>query len=461
MVRQIESTTRENRQKRPKRPPYVLIFFLPLVALFSSFVSVSSAHAELRVEMTRGVVEPIPIAIPVFYGSNGNEAQYGRDIAQVVSNDLVRSGLFSAIDPKAYVQDADSLLIQPRFADWRVLNAQALVVGKIEGETDGRLKVEFRLWDVFGEQQMVGLAYHTVPGNWRRVAHIVADAIYKRITGEEGYFDTRIVYISESGPANNRMKRLAIMDQDGENNRILSDGRALVLTPRFSPTAQQITYMAYYNNRPRVYLFNIDSGQQQVLGDFANMTFAPRFSPDGQHVIFSLSDGGNSNIYTMDLRTRRVQQLTNHPSINTGPCYSPDGQYITFESDRGGSQQIYVMRANGSDVQRITFGKGSYGTPVWSPRGDLIAFTKPSTKGDFYIGVIRPDGSGERELASAFHAEGPTWAPNGRVLMFFKDLPSGRGKNVKMYSIDLTGYNEREVPTPTDASDPAWSPLLP
>lgn len=434
-----------------------------LCLLFALIMPLPLAHADIKVDITKGVVEPIPIAIPAFYGASANEAQYGRDIAEVVSADLVRSGLFSAVDPHSFVQDASSLLVAPRFADWRVLNTQALVVGKIEAQSDGRLKVEFRLWDVFAEQQMTGLAYFTIPTNWRRVAHIVADAIYKRITGEDGYFDTRIVYVSETGPANNRTKRLAIMDQDGENNRILSDGRALVLTPRFSPTMQEITYMAYYNNRPRVYLFNIDSGRQDVLGDFANMTFAPRFSPDGNKVIFSLSDNGASNIYTMDLRSRRSTPLTSGSAISTGPCYSPDGQNITFESDRGGSQQIYTMKANGSDAQRISFGSGNYGTPVWSPRGDLIAFTKQHD-GHFYIGVMRPDGSGERQLAEAYHAEGPTWAPNGRVLMFFKDTPTGpggRNRETKLYSVDLTGYNEREVSTPTDASDPAWSPLLP
>ena len=431
------------------------------LALFALLGLAAPAQADVKVDITRGVVQPIPIAIPAFFGATGNEAQYGRDIAQVVSNDLVRSGLFSAVDPRGFLQDSNSLLIQPHFADWRVLNTQALVVGKVEAQPDGRLKVEFRLWDVFSEQQMTGLAYFTIPSNWRRVSHIVADAIYKRITGEDGYFDTRVVYISESGIATKRIKRLAIMDQDGENNRILSDGKAMVLTPRFSPTMQQITYMAYYNNKPRVYLFNIDTGAQTVLGDFDHMTFAPRFSPDGQHIVFSLSNEGNSNIYSMDLRSHHIQQLTNSPSINTAPCYSPDGQYITFESDRGGSQQIYVMHENGSGVQRISFGKGSYGTPVWSPRGDLIAFTKPSTVGNFYIGVMHPDGSGERELAEAWHAEGPTWAPNGRVLMFFKDEPSSTGAKPHLYSIDLTGNNEREIPTPTDASDPAWSPLLP
>lgn len=441
---------------------WMAISFCTLLVTIFLF-GITPAHAEVRVDITRGVVEPIPIAIPSFYGDGGSEAKFGRNIAHVVGQDLQRSGLFGLVDPNSFIQDRASLLVAPRFADWRVLNTQALVVGRVKKQRDGRLKVEFRLWDVFGEKQMTGLAYFTVPNNWRRVAHIIADSIYKRITGETGYFDTRIVYIAENGPGTMRIKRLAIMDQDGENHRILSDGRALVLTPRFSPTMQEITYMAYYNNRPRVYLFNIDTGRQEVLGDFPNMTFAPRFAPNGNSVIFSLSKNGNSDIHTMDLRTRRTKRLTNHPSINTGPSYAPDGKKITFESDRGGSQQIYVMKSNGKGVKRISFGKGNYATPVWSPRGDLIAFTK-QLKGRFYIGVIRPDGSGERLLTEAYHVEGPTWAPNGRVLMYFKDLPTGNGgrnRKAKLYSIDLTGFNEREVITPLDASDPAWSPLIP
>jgi TolB protein len=326
-------------------------------------------------------------------------------------------------------------------------------------EADGRLKVEFRLWDVFGESQMTGLAYFSTPENWRRVAHIIADAIYKRITGEEGYFDSRVVYIAESGPQDRRVKRLAIMDQDGENHRFLTDGNNLVLTPRFSPSTQEITYLSYFNNRPRVYLFNIETGQQEVLGDFPGMTFAPRFSPDGNAVIMSLAKSGNSDIYAMDLRTRSVSQLTDHPSIDTSPCYSPDGSQIVFNSDRGGSQQIYTMNANGSNVQRISFGKGRYATPVWSPRGDLIAFTRID-QGKFYIGVMRPDGSGERLLTEGWLVEGPTWAPNGRVLAFFRQTPGING-TVRLYSIDLTGHNERELITPLDGSDPAWSPLIP
>jgi TolB protein len=418
-----------------------------------------SARAELRIDITRGTVEPLPIAVTDFSAAKPAETQFGRDIAKVVTADLERSGLFRPLNPKAFIQNAASMGTQPRFGDWRVINAQALVQGAVSMEADGRLRVTFRLWDVFAEQQMVGLAYFTIPGNWRRVAHIIADAVYKRVTGESGYFDTRIVYIAESGAQNRRVKRLAIMDQDGETHRYLTDGRNLVLTPRFSPSTQDITYLSYYGGVPKVYIFNIDTGRQEVLGEFPGMTFAPRFSPDGQKVIMSMARDGNSEIYVMDLRTRRVTQLTNHTAIDTSPHYSPDGSQVTFNSDRGGTQQIYVMNADGRNVRRISYGKGRYATPVWSPRGDLIAFTKMQG-GRFFIGVMRTNGGGERLLAEDFLVEAPTWSPNGRVLMFFRQerstkKASGRSR---LYSVDLTGHNEREIVTPQDASDPAWSP---
>lgn len=437
--------------------------FTVLAAALVAFTA-SPARAELRIDINQGRVAPMPIAISPFYGAQSQEGQIGNDVTSVISANLERSGLFRPIDPKAYIQTPEALRNQPpRFADWRSINAQALVHGDVEVQPDGRLKIEFRLWDVYGEAQMEGRVYTTAMQNWRRVAHIISDAIYKRITGEDGYFDTQIVYISESGPLQRRIKRLAIMDQDSANHRFLTDGRSLVLTPRFSPTAREITYLSYVNNKPRVYLYNVDTGQQEILGDFPGMTFAPRFSPDGNRVIMSMSQNGNSDIYAMDLRTHRVTRLTEDPAIDTSPCYSPDGSQIVFNSDRGGSQQLYVMSADGGNVRRISFGSGKYATPVWSPRGDLVAFTK-ITEGDFYIGVMRPDGSGERLLTKAFIVEAPTWAPNGRVLMYFKQAPSdnrGRGGGTHLYSVDLTGYNEREIATPADGSDPAWSGLLP
>ena len=430
-----------------------------LVALVT--VPAHDAEAQLRVDITKGNVEPMPIAIPFFAAVGGGE-EYGRGVATVISDDLERSGLFRAIDRNAYIAEDVSLRVQPRFANWRLINAQALVVGGTRILEKGDLQVTFRLWDVFGQSQLVGLRLTTTPGNWRQIAHRIADAIYKRITGEEGYFDTRVVYVSESGPARRRIKRLAIMDQDGANHHFLTDGKALVLTPRFSPTAQEISYLSYVAGTPRVYLFNIDTGQQEVLGDFPGMTFAPRFSHDGNRVVMSMAQEGNSEIYSMDLRTRRVRRLTRNPAIDTSPSLSPDGRRMVFNSDRGGRQQIYVMDLGASKVRRISFGTGRYATPVWSPRGDLIAFTKIN-KGEFGIGVMRPDGTGERILATGFLVEGPTWAPNGRVLMFFRQprrTDAHTGGAPKLYSIDLTGYNEREIATPMDASDPAWSPLI-
>ena len=434
-----------------------------LTLLIALTLAAAPARAELRVDITKGVAEPIPVAIVDFYAKDPAQTQAGADLASVIRANLHRSGLFAPIDPSAFIQSAAALQLQPRFADWRALNAQALVSGAVELQPDGRLRVEFRLWDVLGEQQMVGLAYFTPANNWRRIAHIISDAVYKRITGEEGYFDTRIVYVAESGPATKRIKRLAIMDQDGANHRFLTDGRSLVLTPRFSPSTQEITYLAYYRNQPRVYLLNIDTGREEVLGDFPGMTFAPRFSPDGRRVVMSLSQDGNSNIYTMNLQTRQVRRITDNPAIDTSPSYAPDEKQIVFNSDRGGTQQLYVMNADGSNVRRISFGKGRYATPVWSPRGDLIALTK-FLEGSFYIGVMRPDGTGERLLSESYLEEGPTWAPNGRVLMFYRQDrmdKSGQGARARLYSVDLTGRNLQIVPTPGDASDPAWSPLIP
>jgi TolB protein len=414
------------------------------------------AAAALHVDVTQGTVQPLPVAIPDFNGSQGAESA-SQNIAGVVRADLDRSGLFKPLDPKAFVDQVKDINVPPNFADWRVINAQALVTGQSVMQPDGRLRVDFRLWDVYGEAQMLGLQYFTAPENWRRIAHMISDAIYQRITGEKGYFDTRIVFISESGPAINRRKRLAVMDEDGANPIFLTRGDYLVLTPRFNPTAQMIAYMSYYGARPRVYLFDLETGRQEMLGDFPNMTFSPRFSPDGNKVVMSLEKNGNSDIYAMDLRTRAITRLTDFPAISTSPCYSPDGAQITFESDRGGSQQIYVMNADGGNVHRISFGGGKNGTPVWSPRGDLIAFTKQAA-GIFHIGVMHPDGSGERILSDGWEDEGPTWAPNGRVLMFSRTLRGGRGSQI--WSVDVTGRNEQKVITPGDASDPAWSPLI-
>jgi TolB protein len=415
------------------------------------------ALAVLRIDVTQGTIQPLPIAIPDFVSVGNVPPDLGKNVAAVITNNLRRSGLFAPVEAAAFIEKIQNIDVAPRFPDWRVINAQALITGRVSREADNRIKVEFRLWDVFAGQYLVGQQYFTQPDNWRRIAHIISDAIYERLTGEKGYFDTRIVFIDETGPKERRIKRLAIMDQDGANVRYLTRGEELVLTPRFSPNSQEITYMAYGRGDPRVVLLNIETGQREIVVDLPGMTFSPRFSPDGQRVAMSLQQGANSNIFVMDLRSKRTTRLTDTAAIDTAPCYSPDGRQICFESDRGGAQQIYIMGADGSNPRRVSFGQGTYSTPVWSPRGDVIAFTK-RTAGSFGIGVMRIDGSGERILTEGFHNEGPTWAPNGRVLMFFRDPGGNAGPN--LFTIDLTGYNEQRVPTPSYASDPAWSPLL-
>ena len=434
------------------------------------FIFPTKSFSLIEVDITRGNLNPLPVAVSSLFSNEQTHSDLkkelkvndlGLEISKVVENNLKQSGLFNPLSKDAFLQKPDIAHLKPRFEDWALIKAQALITGRVIFEDD-KLRVEFRLWDVLAGKEMLALAFTTVSKNWRRVGHIITDKVYERLTGEKGYFDTRIIYVSETGPKTQRIKKLAIMDQDGFNNKYLTLGNELVLTPRFSPTSQMVTYLSYFRNLPRVYLLDIETGIQEVVGDFPGMTFAPRFSPDGNKIIMSFAKDGNSDIYTMDIESRIQQRITNHPSIDTSPSYSPDGKYIAFNSDRSGYQQIYVMKRDGSKVKRISFGNGLYGTPVWSPRGDLIAFTKLH-KGKFYIGVMRPDGEGERLLTENYYQEAPSWSPNGRVLIFYRETKTdddGKGFSAKLWSIDLTGYNERLIDTETDASDPSWSSLL-
>ena len=442
-----------------------IIYSIILAILLST-----QSNALIEVDITRGNLDPLPIAVSPLSADKDTDIKLknkfkidkvGHKIAEVVENNLKNSGLFNPLNKDAFLQKPDIANLKPRFEDWALIKAQALITGKVILK-DEKLRVEFRLWDVLAAKEMMALAFTTVPSNWRRIGHIITDKIYERLTGEKGYFDTRIIYVAEEGPKTKRIKKLAIMDQDGSNTKYLTLGNELVLTPRFNPTNQMVTYLSYFRNLPRVYLLDIETGIQEVVGDFPGMTFAPRFSPDGKKIIMSFAMDGNSDIYTMDLENRIVERITNHPSIDTSPSYSPDGKFICFNSDRSGYQQIYIMRKDGTNVKRISFGKGLYGTPVWSPRGDLIAFTKLH-KGKFYIGVMRTDGTGERLLTENYYQEAPSWSPNGRVLIFYRETKTdseGKGFSAKLWSIDLTGYNERMVKTESDASDPSWSSLL-
>ena len=418
----------------------------------------------LEVTLTEGSVKPTPIAITDFFSDDEVNIKIGKNISTVISNNLERSGLFLPLDNKSFIQDSKSLSNQPRFEDWKVIKAQHLISGKIS-KKDDKISVEFRLYDVLSQKQLLGKKYETSEKNWRRVSHIISDAIFSRITGEGGYFDTRVVYVAETGPKQNKQKRLAIMDQDQANHRFLTDGSYLVLTPRFSPNSQTITYMSYVNrNNPRVFILDIETGQQEIVGEFPGMTFAPRFSPDGKKIVMSYSDPeiGNSEIYILDLATRVSKRITDSHAIDVSASFSPDGKKIVFNSDRSGRRHLYVTDLEGKKTKRISRQSGSYYTPVWSPRGDFIAFTKQEA-GQFYIGVMEKDGLNERMIAKSFHVEGPTWSPNGRYLMYFKEERSGEdgsGGDSSLFMIDLTGFNERRIITPLGGSDPSWSPLM-
>jgi TolB protein len=431
-----------------KRMVKFALLLLSVIVLAAPF-----AEAKITGTNTEGKIDPLPVAIAPF-GADETAAT----ISGVIANDLGHSGYFAPMDPGSYPEQV-GLDSSPGFPNWQQIGARALVVGSVIPD-GGKIRVSFKLYDVNAGQMLISQDLSAPPKLARRLAHRVADQIYKAMTGFDGYFDTRVVFVDETGDKANRIKKLAIMDQDGFNPHNLPVSGNLLLTPRFNPTANEVAFMSYDTGTPRVFIYNIDTNQKEVVGEFQNMSFAPRFSPDGNTIIMSLqSDDGNySNIVEMNLQTRGTRQVTQETSINTAPCYSPDGSQIAFESDRGGTQQIYIMGADGSSPTRISFGQGRYSTPVWSPDGKWIAFTK-NNAGKFAIGVMKPDGSGERILTEGFHNEGPTWAPNSHVVMFFREQ-GGETGGAQLFSVDVTGYNEQRIPTPNFGSDPAWSPRL-
>lgn len=437
---------------------FIKLIIIGMVFLMSKVSILIAETKPLMIEITQGVIKPMPIALSQFTAIGDTTPQYVDQITSVIMADLVGSGLFREIPKSAHVSANTNFNAPVKFADWRVINADALITGSVNIQGD-KLILQFRLFDVFAQKALgEGLQFQASIGNWRRMAHKISDAVYSRLTGEAAYFDSRVVYISEQGPKNARKKRLTIMDYDGANSRFLTDDNDIVLAPRFSPNNEEIVYTSYETGVPKVYLMNVDTLNKRLLDDQPGMTFAPRFSPDGRNVVMSLTDRGNTDIYSVVLATGRKSRLTSGPSIDTAPSYSPDGKQIVFESDRGGRQQIYIMSSAGGDATRISFGKGSYGTPVWSPRGDMIAFTKIN-QGRFHIGVMHTDGSNERLLTASFLDEGPTWSPNGRVIMFFRESAGTNGVP-EIFSVDVTGRNLKRVKTIQNGSDPAWSGLL-
>ena len=449
------------------RAPVLRAVIRALALAAAVFALTGAARAQLEVDVTEGHLDPLPIAIPDFTGESEQAEEAGADIVRVIANNLERSGLFEPLDQDAYIEEIENIDLRPRFSDWRVINASALLVGRVEVGEDGRLLVGFRLWDTAAEQQLLGLQFASVPENWRRVAHKISDALYERLTGETGYFDTRIVYVAEGeGPNGEPTRRLAIMDQDGANPSFLTDRSYMALLPHYSPNAQQITYVSFQGGEATTYLYDLATGRQEALFDMGpglageGQSLSARFHPNGRTIAVGAQRRGQHDIFSFDLRTRQIRQLTTHPADDIEPSFAPDGERIAFSSSRGASSQIYVMGADGAEPQRISFGEGRYTAPAWSPRGDLVAFVKQH-QGRFMLGVVDADGSGEeRILFEGFFVDTPTWSPNGRVILFTRGEPSPNGTQYAIWSVDLAGFNLQRLPTRGAASDPAWSPLI-
>lgn len=417
----------------------------------------------LVVDVEGGMSAPLPIIIPAMPTSAvaqtpaGPTDQLGQKLSQIIDDDLRNTGLFKTMGPNATRAIGYAEVTSPDYAAWGGVVGQALVQGYVRANGNGSLTIGCYLYDMSARTELVRQGFVVTPADWRRAAHKCSDAIYTRLTGEGPYFDSQIVYVAEQGPKGKRRKQLAIMDQDGANHRFLTNGQNIVLTPRLSPQQNAIVYMSYQDRRPSIYVYDMAARSNRLLVSNVNLNFAPRFSPDGRSVLFSMAVSGNTDLYRVSTSGGAPQRLTNAPGIDTGGSYSPDGSRIVFESDRGGTQQLYVMNADGSNQRRISFGGGRYATPVWSPRGDLIAFTRMG--GGFRIGVMNPSGGGERLLTDSWGDEGPTWSPNGRVLMFFRSA-QGSGRP-DLWAVDLTGSTSRKIPTPLDGSDPSWGPIRP
>ena len=429
----------------------VYIFFSFMPSLYS-----------LEINVTNGQVEPLPLAVVSFDAENIEDEEYSSKINDVISNNLKNTGLFKILSEKSYLQSKNEVFLQPNFGDWRLIDANFLVTGKLN-INNKNLNINFKLWDVYQEKLLINKSISGVSfTEWRISSHIISNLIYEAITGEKGYFDTKVVYVAETYTNAAKSKQLAIMDYDGNNHKMLTNGDNLVLTPRFSPDGKNVVFLQYKNNKASVYLMNLISEKINILGNYSGMSFAPRFSPGGKKIIFSLTERGKSNIFVQELESKKKYQITNNKYINTSPYFSPDGKKIVFSSDRAGKQNIYIKKIDNkfSKSERITFGLGNYATPVWSPRGDYIAFTK-SYKKRFFIGLIKENGKGERLISEGYLADGPTWSPNGRTLAFYKIVKKRNDKYVsKLFTIDITGNVEKELKTPYEASDPDWGPSI-
>ncbi len=453
---------------------FALVLATPAMAQDAPAETVSTAPSAVASDDEGGLTgsvtdesawQDLGIAIPAFAtnadvttpANTAGTAALGRELARVITADLRNNGLFRPVGPDRLPRPDYAEITSPRWATWNARSAEMLVHGYVRANTDGRLTVGCYLYDISLRNELVREGWVVQPADWRRAAHKCADLVYSRLSGESPFFDSKIAYIAETGPKDHRIKRLAIMDSDGANHRFITNGQTTALTPRYSPDYKSIVYLSYRNGNPSIYVYDIAQGRQRLVVENTNATFAPRWSPDGRWILYSMAVGGNTDIYRIPSTGGRSERLTDSPGIDVGGSFSPDGSQIVFESDRSGAQQIYVMNADGSGQKRITFFGGRAATPEWSPRGDQIAFTH--IVGNFRIAVMSPNGRNVRHLTNGWQDEAPTWAPNGRIIQFFRTAQNSGDST--LWQVDLTGRNERRLPTPVGASDPAWGPVLP
>lgn len=421
-------------------------------------------QATLQVDVSGGNFDPIPIYFGAFAGSQ----ELGVNFMAVIEKDLVNSGLFKSLNSGEY----KLLAKQPNFHKLRSMGADYVAGGKIAYNKNEEITLELYVWNAATGHLVIGHRLNGKMHGWRQLAHIAADMIYSNLTGEKPYFTSKILFIDETGPIDNRLKKVAIMDQDGANVAYLTNGEHLTVTPKIAPDRQNVVYTAYIDDSPHTCLQQLKTGARTIVEQSTNGTIAPNFSPDGNGLVMGkLRDNGTANLFLLNIQSMNnmlksqgaqtkavhgeanMRQLTYGNNIDATSSFSPDGKQLVFSSDSSGRQQLYIMKIDGSAKKQLSTGSGSYSTPVWSPRGDYIAFTKKE-HGQFSIGICRTDGSEERLLSSGFHSERPCWAPNGRSLIFFKESAAGHSR---LYSIDIMNQKERLLTTPHDASDPDWS----
>lgn len=418
-------------------------FFARFLLLLSALLPLT-AHSALDIEIVGGAAQQIPIAIVPFAQSTAQK----EDVSLVIAADLRRSGLFRTLETRGVVNQPHDLP-EVKYPEWTALQAQALVIGKIEPAAAGRFKVSFRLLDVLKQGQLAALEYDVTPAQLRQTAHKIADVIYQTLTGQPGIFSTRISYVLKNG---NRFS-LMVADADGHNPQSVLASTEPIISPSWSPDGTRLAYVSFEKKKPTIYVQSLTTGQRIVLANYKGNNSAPSWSPDGKRLAIVLTQGANSQVHVINADGTGLQQLSHSRAIDTEPQWSPDGKWIYFTSDRGGSPQIYRMSSLGGEPQRVTF-DGSYNvSPRLSPDGKQLAFIRRDG-GKFQVAVQELATSQVQVLSDSAQDESPSFAPNGKMIMFATSI---NNKGV-LSVVSSDGRIKQRLSETGDVREPAWSP---